>query len=99
MQHYPALTDQAARLVNERTRLAAALAAMPRVQHFPSDANFVLIRVPDAANVFKQLLSRRILVKNTSTAHPLLANTLRLTVGTPAENDQLIAALQDLLVP
>ncbi len=99
MRHYPTLTDQAAALVNERARLAASLAAMPRVQHFPSDANFVLIRVPDAANVFKQLLSRRILVKNTSTAHPLLANTLRLTVGTPAENDQLIAALQDLLAP
>ncbi len=99
MRHYPALIDQAAMLVNERARLAASLGVMPRVQCFASDANFVLIRVPDAAIVFKQLLSRRILVKNTSHTHPLLANTLRLTVGTPAENDQLIAALQDLLAP
>jgi histidinol-phosphate aminotransferase len=40
------------------------------------------------------LLSRKILVKNPSASHPLLANTLRLTVGTPAENDAMIAALK-----
>jgi histidinol-phosphate aminotransferase len=38
-------------------------------------------------------------VKNTSAAHPLLANTLRLTIGTPAENDSLIAALEDSIRP
>jgi histidinol-phosphate aminotransferase len=97
--HYDALLTQAAQLVAERKRLGAALALMSGVEVFPSEANFVLIRLAGAKGIFEGLLSRRILVKNTSHAHPLLANTLRLTVGTPAENDQLIAALQDLLQP
>ncbi len=97
MQHYGALLAQAAELTVERGRLSAALATLPGLQVFPSAANFVLIRVDAAERVFEGLLSRRILIKNTSNSHPLLANTLRLTVGTPAENDQLIAALQDLL--
>jgi len=97
MQHYGAFLAQASQLRTERGRLSAALATMPGVQVHPSEANFVLIRVAAAERVFEGLLSRRILVKNTSNAHPLLANTLRLTVGTPAENAQLIAALQELL--
>ena len=54
----------------------------------------VLARFPDAAAVFAGLKSRGILVKNVSAMHPLLNNCLRLTVGTPAENTQLIEALK-----
>ncbi|MEO8101242.1 MAG: histidinol-phosphate transaminase [Betaproteobacteria bacterium] len=93
MRHYAALLQQAEQLMAERERVAAALDGIDRVQRFPSDANFILIRVPDAGRAFEQLLSRRILVKNTSASHPLLANTLRLTVGAPEENDALLAAL------
>jgi histidinol-phosphate aminotransferase len=46
----------------------------------------VLVRVPDAQRCFDGLKARGILVKNVSKMHPLLANCLRLTVGTPAEN-------------
>ena len=74
--------------------MAAALDRIDRVRHFPSEANFILIRVPDAGQTFERLQSRKILVKNTGNSHPLLSNTLRLTVGTPAENDALIAALE-----
>ena len=56
-------------------------------------ANMILVRVPDAARAFAGLRARGVLVKNVSTMHPLLANCLRLTVGTPAENDALLAAL------
>jgi len=66
---------------------------------FPSAANFILIRVADAGKTFTALLSRKILVKNTCSSHPLLADTLRLTVGTPAENDALIAALTESTRP
>jgi histidinol-phosphate aminotransferase len=53
--------------------------------------------VPDAAQTFVALKHRKILVKNVSALHPLLANCLRLTVGTPDENRQLLAALQESL--
>jgi histidinol-phosphate aminotransferase len=95
MRHYDALLLQTRTLQAERTRVAAQIDGMEHVQRFTSDANFILIRVPDATQTFERLLSRKILVKNTSSSHPLLTNTLRLTVGTPAENDALIAALQN----
>ena len=62
--------------------------------YFPSDANMVLVRVPDAQTAFDGLKARGVLVKNVSRMHPLLGNCLRLTVGTPDENSQMIAALQ-----
>jgi histidinol-phosphate aminotransferase len=53
----------------------------------------ILVRVPDAARAFEGMKARGVLVKNISTLHPLLANCLRLTVGTPQENTQMIDAL------
>jgi len=49
---------------------------------------------PDAAAVFETLLTSRVLVKNVSKMHPLLANCVRLTVGSAEENAQMIAALK-----
>jgi histidinol-phosphate aminotransferase len=95
LRHYDALLRQAGALKAERARLAAALATIERVQCFPSEANFILIRVADANRTFAHLLSRKILVKNTSSTHAMLVRTLRITIGTPAENDALIAAFQD----
>jgi histidinol-phosphate aminotransferase len=60
----------------------------------PSDANFLLVRFPDAGATFAALRAAGILVKNLDGQHPLLANCLRITVGTPAENDALLAALR-----
>jgi histidinol-phosphate aminotransferase len=97
--HYAALLEQTERIRLERTRVAAALAQMPGVTPFPSEANFILIRVADASQTFERLVSRRILVKNTSSSHPLMHNTLRLTIGTAQENDALIAALGAALKP
>ncbi|MEX3959883.1 histidinol-phosphate transaminase [Trinickia sp. EG282A] len=91
------LEVQAADLRAERTRLADAVAALPGTTVFPSAGNFLLVRVPDADAVFETLLAARILVKNVSKIHPLLANCLRLTVGTPDENAQMLAALKLVL--
>ena len=77
----------------ERERIAAALAGMPGVRVYPSRTNFVLARVPDAPRAYESLRRAGILVKNLHGAHPLLAHCLRITVGTPAENDALLAAL------
>ncbi|MBL0122240.1 MAG: histidinol-phosphate transaminase [Betaproteobacteria bacterium] len=95
MRHYDAFLLQAETLKAERARVAAEIDRIESIQRFPSDSNFILIRVPNATQTFERLLSRKILVKNTSLSHSLLTNTLRLTVGTPAENDALIAALQN----
>jgi histidinol-phosphate aminotransferase len=54
----------------------------------------VLVRVPDAARTFAGLRERKVLIKNVSTMHPLLANCLRLTVGTAADNAIMLQALQ-----
>ena len=97
MRHYDALLRQAEILMAERARLARALDKMAAVTRFDSEANFILVRLPDADKTFNALLSRKLLVKNTGKSHPLMANTLRLTVGTPAENDALIAALTESL--
>ena len=53
--------------------------------------------MPDAARTFEGMKSRGVLVKNISKMHPLLANCLRLTVGTPEENKQMLAALEQSL--
>jgi histidinol-phosphate aminotransferase len=74
--------------------LFAALQKLPGVTPFPSEANMVLARFPDAAERFEVLKSRGILVKNVSGMHAMLHNCLRLTVGTPEETTALIAALQ-----
>ena len=97
MQHYDALLQQADILKSERIRLGIAFDKIKGVKRFPSEANFILVRLPDADKTFKALLSRKILVKNTGKSHPLMANTLRLTVGTPAENGALLAALDESL--
>ena len=88
-----AMAAQVAAIRAERGRLATALAAMPGFTVSPSDANFLLVRVPDAPAVASGLRTAGILVKNLHGGHPLTANCLRITVGTPAENDALLAAL------
>ena len=77
--------------------LLEALSAMTNVKAWKSDANMILIRVPDAAKTFDGMKARGVLVKNVSKMHALLANCLRLTVGTVGENAQMLAALEKSL--
>lgn len=93
LDHLDVLDAQAAVLRDEREKLIPALAQLPGVDVFPSAANFVLVRVPDASLVFETMLTRRVLIKNVSKMHPQLTNCLRLTVGTPDENAQMLAAM------
>jgi histidinol-phosphate aminotransferase len=97
LDHADEYARQAALLRAERERLQAALRALPGARPYPSDANMILVRVPDAKRAFDGMKARGVLVKNVSALHPLLANCLRLTVGTPDENDQMLAALKSTL--
>ena len=94
--HLDVLNAQAEVLKDQRARLMTALLAMQGVTPYPSEANFILARVPDAAAWFDGLKRAGILVKNVSGMSPLLDNCLRLTVGTLSENGALIAALTAL---
>jgi len=94
LEHEAVFAAQAKSLRDERARIQAALARLPGVKSWPSDANMILVRVPDAQNTFDGMKSRGVLVKNVSKMYPLLANCLRLTVGTADENAQMLAALE-----
>jgi histidinol-phosphate aminotransferase len=61
---------------------------------YPSDANFILVKVDDAKNLYQYLISKNIVVRNRS-SQPLCGNSLRVTVGTPEENDALLNALKN----
>jgi histidinol-phosphate aminotransferase len=97
LEHADVFAAQAAAVRSDRHKLQAALTGLPGVKAWPSDANMILVRVPDASRAFEGLKQHGVLVKNVSTMHPLLANCLRLTVGTPEENAQLLAGLQSAL--
>jgi histidinol-phosphate aminotransferase len=97
LEHADVFAAQARELREQRAALQQALARLAGVKSWPSDANMILARVPDARKTFEGMKSRGVLVKNVSTMHPLLANCLRLTVGTPGENAQMLAALQACL--
>ena len=99
LEHRAVLEEQARAIVAERSRLERGLDALPGVRRFPSAANFVLARVPDAPRAFEGLEARGILVKTLHGSHPLLAHCLRLTVGTPDENAKLLEALASVLGP
>ncbi len=97
LAHAEVFAAQAKDLREQRARLLQALAALPGVTPFPSEANMILVRVPDAVKTFDGLKAHKVLIKNVSKMHPLLANCLRLTVGTPDENARMLSALQSSL--
>ncbi|BBB92356.1 MAG TPA: histidinol-phosphate transaminase [Methylomusa anaerophila] len=78
--------------VSERKKLAAALEAIPGVEVFPSETNFLLIRVGDTAGWMKRLADQGIGVRDFNNA-PGLSGCLRVTVGTPAENQAFLKAV------
>jgi len=93
LDHAEVYAAQAAVLRAERERVFAALQALPGVRPWPSQGNMILARVADAGATFAALKARGVLIKNVSAAHPLLANCLRITIGTPDENTRLLAEL------
>jgi histidinol-phosphate aminotransferase len=88
----PGYVDELARrIAAERGRLLSRLRAHPTWAAHESAANFVLVRTPDARAAYQGLLARGILVRRQD-HHPGLEGCIRVTVGTPAENDALVEA-------
>jgi histidinol-phosphate aminotransferase len=95
LEHADVFAQQAAEICTQRQQLVATLRTMPGVLHcWDSQANMVLIRVADAASTYAGMKAHGVLIKNVSTMHPLLAQCLRLTVGTASDNASMLAALQ-----
>ena len=94
LEHADVFAAQAQDLIAQRAWLQQELAQLPTVKAWKSDANMILLRVPNAEKTFAGLKSHGVLVKNVSKMHALLDNCLRLTVGTAAENQQMLAALK-----
>ncbi len=97
LQHAEVLTEQAAAIKLERGRLLRELQRVPGVTAYPSDANFILFRIGHAERVFDGLKQRGVLIKSLHGSHRLLADCLRVTVGTPDENDAFLTALTQTL--
>ena len=95
LERLEVLEEQAGRIRRERASLGTALAAIPGITVFPSEANFFLIRVPDADRAFEGLRLQGVLVKNLNS--PAMKDCLRVTVGTPDENRILLNAMREAL--
>jgi histidinol-phosphate aminotransferase len=79
----------------QRERVAGALAKLPGVrQVLPSQANFVAVRFDDAAAVYQRLLGAGIVVRDVR-RYPKLDDALRITIGTPEENDRMLSVLKN----
>ena len=90
------VSDQVSSILREREKLANALASCFFVKKiYPSDANFILIKVDDANKRYDELLRHGIVIRNRTTQLGC-ENCLRISVGTPAENKQLLTLLNTL---
>ena len=85
-----------ATLLRGREYLTDELPKLPFVEKiYPTDANFILVKVEDANSLYKQLADKGVIVRNRNSVS-LCAGCLRITVGTDKENEMLIKALRAL---
>lgn len=85
-----------AQIVEQREIVAAAISSASVVRHiYPSDANFLLVEVDDAPKIYQALIGEGIIVRDRSRVHGC-GGCLRITIGTPAENDRLIEKINSL---
>lgn len=84
------------KILEQREKLIGKLKSISFIEEiYPTDANFILIKVDDATKRYNQLIEKGIVVRNRTT-QPLCENTLRLTIGTTSENIKLNKALKEL---
>lgn len=86
--------EQVSKIKSERERLVKSLSALVITQVvYPSDANFLLVKVNDADTIYNKLVERGVVIRNRNS---IIRNCLRITVGTEAENDKLLNELKNL---
>ena len=99
LEHADVFEAQAAAIREQRSGLLRELGKLNSLQVYPSHANFILLRLKsaDASNVFELLKQQGVLIKNMSSAGGVLKQCLRVTVGTPEENQVFVRALKKSL--
>jgi histidinol-phosphate aminotransferase len=95
LAHHELLQQQAEQIKRDRAKLYQQLSEIAAVKVYPSEANFLLFRVANSNAVFNGLKQRGVLVKNLNGGHPMLKDCLRVTIGTPEENERFMIALKD----
>jgi len=95
LQNEKEAKEKTCMLVQQKERLMKDFEQFAFIRHiYSSDANFILVKVDDAKKLYQYLVSKTIVVRNRS-SQPLCENSLRITIGTPAENDLLLNALKN----
>jgi histidinol-phosphate aminotransferase len=94
LQNKKQLRSNIASVISERKRLFNAMKKIGTVTPYPSDANFILFKVMQADSIYSSLLEKGVLVRNLS---EVIDGCLRVTVGTPGENDLFLKALKQVL--
>lgn len=96
LQHHDTIQTTIDILKTERERVFSGLSAIGRLKAFPSEANLITVRVPDADALFNTLKENRILIKKLHGTHPLLAQCVRITIGSPEQNDAVLDIIRKL---
>ncbi|NOR72512.1 MAG: histidinol-phosphate transaminase [Mariprofundaceae bacterium] len=97
LDHFSVFEKQAEEICSEREKVSKVLAAVDGIELFPSQTNFLLLRIKNSDEIFEQLKQGNILIKNMGSHGGLLKNCLRITIGSREENRALIAALKEIL--
>lgn len=97
LDHFDLFEGQCAKIRTERERMTAALASIAGFEVFASQANFLLVRLSGAQDVFEKLRAAGILVKSMHGHGGLLMDCLRITIGTKEENNAVLAALEEIV--
>ena len=84
-------------IIEERSRLVDELRKLPEVKAYPSDANYILFKAEGAGEIWQSLYDRGILVRDFSAAEHL-TDCLRVTIGSPEENERFMTALKEVLI-
>lgn len=96
LRHGGVIDEQVAMILSERDRLFKALAAISGVTVYPTATNFIMFRLRGATEAFRLLKKEGILIKNLDSPGPL-KDCLRVTIGTPAENDEFLAKFTEIV--
>jgi histidinol-phosphate aminotransferase len=96
LSHAAVLEEQVDNILLEKEKLIVRLQRLG-LTVYPSHANFLLVKVPDAPGLFAHLKANRVLVKNFHGEHPLLAQCLRISIGLPEEHAMLLQLIENYL--
>ena len=96
LENHEFVSESIQLIIRERDRVYKALSSIEGIAAYPSDANFIFFRINDADFVFNQLVKKDIIIRNFNRPGRL-QNCMRVTIGTPEENDSFLSALSSIL--